>query len=85
MTNEFEQRFKEIAIEIAPDYPGIKTAEPWEQLYAIKSSYEGVSLACDDLHKLIEKMRLMLNISKEEVCDMGREILLGGKCKNTLS
>lgn len=40
---------------IAPEYPNIQDdLEPWEHLWAITASYEGTSLANDDLHAYIK-------------------------------
>jgi len=47
------RRVAEAALKISPDYPGIKTCEPWEQLYAIECAYEGTNLANGDLHAII--------------------------------
>ena len=65
---------KEKAIKIAYDYPNIENCEPWEQLYAISSTYEGTNLANDECHKLIDFLRQKLNISKEELCDIWTNI-----------
>lgn len=65
---------KEKAFLIAPDYPNIETCKPWEQLYAIASSYKGTSLANDDLHKLLEVMRLRLEMTKEEMIELSKEV-----------
>jgi len=64
-------RLAEITQELCPDYPNIATVEPWEQLYALEQSYRGVSSACDDLHAVIEKLRVRCGMSKEEVADLG--------------
>ena len=64
-------RLAEITQELCADYPNIATVEPWEQLYALEQSYRVVSSACDDLHAVIEKLRLRCGMSKEEVADLG--------------
>jgi len=64
-------RISEITQELCPDYPNIATVEPWEQLYALEQSYRGVSAACDDLHTVIEKLRIRCGMTKEEVADLG--------------
>ena len=52
---------------IAPDYPGINNdLEPWEHLWAITSSYEGCSMANDDMHKLVGMLCAKLNITPLE-------------------
>jgi len=62
-----EERIKEIAMEIAPDYPDIEKVEPWEQLCAIKSSYDGTDMANKDLHQLIGLLRQELDWSPEQL------------------
>jgi len=69
-----EEGLKEAAIEIAPDYPNIETADQIEQLWAIKSTFEGVKAANDDLHKLIDVLRGRLNLSEEDVCEVWDEM-----------
>jgi len=64
-----EERIKELALEIAPDYPGIDKCDAWEQLYAIHASYQGASLACDDLHDLIGHMQEQLGWSNERLME----------------
>lgn len=53
----FFKKLREDAVEIATDYPKVAECDPWEQLYAIKSSYQGTKAANDDLHRVI---RLLL-------------------------
>ena len=62
-------KIKKMAMDIAPDYPNVSTAEPWEQLWAIRSSYEGCSLANGDCHKLINKLREKLGWTEKELID----------------
>lgn len=58
---EFFKLLHEKAIEIAPDYPNIKSdLGPFELLWAITSSCEGCRLANEDLHDFIEFLRLRL-------------------------
>jgi hypothetical protein len=64
-------RLSEITQELCADYPNIATVEPWEQLYALEQSHRGVSAACDDLHKVIETLRVRCGLTKEEVVDLG--------------
>ena len=64
-------RLSEITQELCADYPNIATVEPWEQLYALEQSYRGVSAACDDLHSVIEQLRIRCGMTKEEVADLG--------------
>lgn len=51
-----EDMLRNAAIEISPDYPGIKDAntEPWEHLYALKCAYLGTRGANQDLHAFIK-------------------------------
>jgi len=46
------EKLHEYALRHAPDYPGIDKAAPWEQLYALMTTLEGIKAANDDLHKL---------------------------------
>ncbi len=62
-----KDRIKELAKQTAPDYPNIETVDTWEQLYAIDCAYRGTNMANQDLHLLIEELRLLIGISKEDV------------------
>lgn len=45
-------KLKELAIEVAPDYPNIRTlTNTWEDIYAIECVIEGLLSANKDLHK----------------------------------
>lgn len=67
-------RIKEIAVEIAPDYPGVADCDPHEQLYAIKAAYQGTCLANDDLHELVQNLRGALGMSAEELVSIAHEL-----------
>ena len=67
------ERIKEIALDIAPDYPRIADAEPWEHLYAIESAYKGTDLANGDLHKLVDRLREKLGWTALEVVEFWEE------------
>jgi hypothetical protein len=60
-------KIDEMAKEIAPDYPGIKTCDSTEQLWAIRSSYEGLHMANNDLHYILEDLMSKLNMSREDM------------------
>ena len=55
--HKLQDAIAEKAKTISPDYPGIETINPYEQLYAIHSSYEGCSAANDDLVKELERVK----------------------------
>lgn len=64
------------AKEISPDYPGIESSyDPYDQLWAITSSYEGTAAANDECHKLIDVMREKLGWTKEELVDKWKELV----------
>ena len=65
----FRGALKENAIKIAPDYPGVETCDIWDDKWAIVSAYEGTDKACDDLHKMIDFMRIKLGWTKEQVVE----------------
>lgn len=45
-------KLKELAIEVAPDYPNIQhVTNVWEDIYAIESAIKGLKSANKDLHK----------------------------------
>ena len=62
-----QMNITELAKKIAPDYPNIETVDTWEQLYAIDCAYRGTNMANNDLHLLINELRLLIGISKEDV------------------
>ena len=64
-------RLTEVTNELCADYPNIESAEPWERLYALEQSYRGIDAATDDLHAVIEKLRIRCGMTKEEVADLG--------------
>lgn len=64
-----EKKLEEVTNELCSDYPGIEKAEPWERLYALEQSYRGVSLACEDLHKIIDRLRIRCGISVDEMIE----------------
>ena len=49
-------RIAYIACKHAADYPGIESAEPLEQLYAVSSSLEGTDLAIGDWEKFVDHL-----------------------------
>ena len=61
---------KKITQEFCYDYPNIDNAGPLGQLYALEQSYRGISAACDDLHDVIEKLRIICGMTKEEVANL---------------
>lgn len=63
------EKIKEMAIEIAEGYPDIENVDCWEQLCAIRSSYQGTKAACGDLHKLIDLLRELLDWTKLEMVE----------------
>lgn len=63
-------RLGEIARKHCSTYPGISTADAWEQLYAIECTMEGVSAANDDLHALIAMLRERCGMTAVEVVEM---------------
>ena len=68
------EKVGEVAVKVAEDYPGVAEAEPMEQLYAIEASYEGCDAANKGLHKIIEVLRLRLELSVEDVVAIHEEI-----------
>ena len=74
---EIVDRIQEIALKIAPDYPGVTTCDTWEQLYAIESSYEGEVLANEDCHKMIRYLKNRLVMSDEEYLSVAEELRTG--------
>lgn len=62
------------AIKICPHYLLIQTCDWREDLWAIESSYEGTCLANDDLHKLVDHLRIKLGMSKEALVELSQEL-----------
>lgn len=56
LSDDIKDDIRDAAMVIAPDYPGIETASPCEQLWAMKQSYEGLVLANKGLHKILQKL-----------------------------
>lgn len=52
-----EDNIARIAAKYAPDYPQIDTCETWEKLYAIEGALDGLDMANQDLHKILEYYR----------------------------
>ena len=73
-TERFLAFLKETAKRIAPDYPGINEAEPWECLWAITASYEGTLSANRGLHKVLNGLRQRFNLEPIELVEMCEEI-----------
>jgi len=70
-SHDLLDRLTEVTKELCADYPNITIVQPWEQLYALEQSYRGLSAACDDLHTLIEKLRIRCGMTKDEVFNLG--------------
>lgn len=66
------ERLSKMAQEIASDYPCIESCEPWEQLYAIQSTYEGTVKANEDLHRIIYELCQRFGISPKELIEAPR-------------
>ncbi len=69
-----ELRLAEIAEEICPDYPDIKTCDTWEKLYAIEQSHRGFLAANRDLRILVSTLREKLQLTAMEVDTIHKEI-----------
>jgi hypothetical protein len=72
-SERLEVAVRELAKEVAPCYPDIDKCEIWECLWAIKSSYEGLELANQDLHRGISKLQKRLNMDVHEVVELMTE------------
>lgn len=70
MNIDFLIPLKELSLKAGADYPGIETAEPWEQVYAIRCALEGTEAANQDLHKLIDCLRRKLNLTTEQIVEI---------------
>lgn len=70
-----ELTIRNLAIDIAPDYPEIKEVDFMEHVYAIRTTYEGTSLALADAHKVIDHLRIELDMSEQDVYDLWLSIM----------
>lgn len=69
-----QNRITEIALDVAPEYPNIEDVDSIEQLYAIKSTIDGLELALKDCHTLIEEISERENLSKTEILQIWEEL-----------
>lgn len=73
--NQLETLIAEIAKEHCADYPNIETVEPWEQLYAIKSTMIGTSLACNDCWVIIRFLQEKLGMEDLELANVWQSLI----------
>ena len=66
-------RIKQLAQKIAPDYPGIDSAPPFEQLYAIEQAHLGLTLALQDWQRVCDKLQEMAGATDEQVFTILRD------------
>lgn len=59
-------RIQEIGVKCCPDYPDIRNQESFGYLWAIEQTLEGVNLANQDLHKIIEEQQKQINKLNKE-------------------
>jgi hypothetical protein len=71
---ELEEQIRELAVQVAADYPDIENVPTWECFWAIRSSYEGICLANADMHKLCGHLQKQLGIDVHEVIRQWDEI-----------
>lgn len=65
---------RELAREIAPDYPGVDDdLSDVEYEWAIRSAYQGTVAANEDLHRLISKLQKRLGMDVHEVIELAKE------------
>lgn len=57
---ELANRIKEIALDVAPDYPNVADVAAREHLWAIHEGYKGTKAACGDLHEQIAALQQQL-------------------------
>lgn len=66
MYNELCKRIRDLAVKIAPDYPGIRSTGPFEQLHAIEMAYGGMKNALSDCNTMISVLMLRNGMSEDE-------------------
>ena len=47
------ESLRKLAMKVAPDYPNVDVIEPYELIYAIEATFDGITAANNDLHKMI--------------------------------
>lgn len=70
--NRFFQHLKEKARTMVPDYPFTRD-DPWEDLWAITSSLEGITMANNDCHKMIRLLVNKLGLSTDDYLRLFKE------------
>lgn len=75
---KLEKMVNDLAIKIFPDYPNIDKCNVYEQLMAIASSYEGVSLANEDCHLVIKALMHKLGMITEDLLDLWEDLKVTG-------
>lgn len=76
----FFEHLKEKAVALAPDYPNVSNVNHWEHLWALTSSLEGTDGANQDCHKIIDKLRERLGMSKMDVVELWDELKKESTC-----
>jgi len=71
---QINNRINEISNKECASYPDIENADVFTSLWAIEQTLEGRILACDDLHKEIERYKA--------VVEAGKAIMKDGKTGN---
>lgn len=66
---ELEDRIKEIAIKYCGDYPDLEKVQPFEHLWAIECTLNGIGLANEDCHRFIKHLGSKLGLNTEELYD----------------
>jgi len=54
---KLEERIKEIALNVAPDYPDIEKCDSIEQCWAIEQTFQGILAANQDCHDEIRNLK----------------------------
>jgi len=60
-----QARIKHLAIEIAPDYPNIKTCDVYEHLWAIQSTCQGTQQANEDWQAFGQQVRIRYGLDNK--------------------
>jgi hypothetical protein len=71
---ELEERIKESALEIAPDYPGIADCNAWEQSWAIQNSYKGLDQANTGNLTMIFLFSKKLGLTEEQIITLSHAL-----------
>ena len=68
--NFIKDKVEELSLKVSPDYPNIEKCDLVERLWAIETTFDGIELANQDLHKFIDILRDKLGYSNDDLMNL---------------